>query len=84
MQATEVTPEHLFLGAIAQAGDGVAEVLSTLRMDLEAIRTQAAALVTFPQVRQGDEPSVPLSSEVHACLDWAITFATQETRKDGS
>jgi hypothetical protein len=77
MNAVEVMPEHLFLGVLAQDGDGVAETFSTLRLDQASLRKQLATL--FPphnDVGQGDAWSVPLSREAHACLEWAISFAT--------
>ncbi len=76
MNATEVSPEHLFLGVLAQDGDEVAEAFSTLRLDREVLREQAATL--FPPHRnagKADERNVPLSREAQACLEWAITFA---------
>ncbi len=77
MNAPEVTPEHLFLGVLAQDGDGVAEVFSTLRLEQAVLRKQAAAI--FPShsdAGEGDEKNIPLSREAHACLEWAISFAT--------
>ena len=55
MNAVEVMPEHLFLGVLAQDGDGVAETFSTLRLDQASLRKQLATL--FPphnDVGQGD------------------------------
>lgn len=77
MNAAEVTPEHLFLGVLAQDGDGVAEVFSTLRMEQEALRQQVATI--FPahgDAGERDEQSIPLSSEAQTCLEWASSFAT--------
>ncbi len=77
MNAPEVTPEHLFLGVLAQDGDGVAEVFSTLRLDQAVLRKQAATI--FPShsdAGEGDENQVPLSSEAQTCLEWASYFAT--------
>lgn len=77
MNAVEVTPEHLFLGVLAQDGDGVAETFITLRLDQAVLRKQLATL--FPphnDAGQGDARNVPLSREAHACLEWAISFAT--------
>jgi len=33
MNATEASPEHLYLGVLAQDGDEVTETFSTLRLD---------------------------------------------------
>ena len=77
MNAAEVTPEHLFLGVLAQDGDGVAEVFSTLRMEQEVLRQQVATI--FPShgdAGEGDEQHIPLSRETQTCLEWAISFAT--------
>src|SRR6185437_2463376 len=77
MNAVEVMPEHLFLGVLSQDGDGVAEIFRTLRLNQEVLRTQLATL--FPPHKnegQGDARSVPLSREAHACIEWAISFAT--------
>jgi len=77
MNAVEVMPEHLFLGVLAQDGDGVAETFSTLRLDQAVLRKLLATL--FPphnDAGQGDARSILLSREAHACLEWAISFAT--------
>ena len=76
MDAKEVSPEHLFLGVLAQESDEVAEVFSSLRLNQAALREQEATL--FPShsdTGEGDIRSVPLSLEAQACLDWAISFA---------
>ncbi len=77
MNAAEVTPEHLFLGVLAQNGDGVAEVFSTLRLEQEALRQQVATI--FPShgdTGEEDEQAIPLSREAQTCLEWADSFAT--------
>lgn len=77
MNAAEVTPEHLFLGVLAQNDDGVAEVFSTLRLEQEALRQQVATI--FPSrsdAGEGDEKDIPLSREAQTCLEWANSFAT--------
>ncbi|HLJ36048.1 MAG TPA: AAA family ATPase [Ktedonobacteraceae bacterium] len=77
MNAPEVTPEHLFPGVLAQDGDGVTEVFSTLRLDQAILRKQAATI--FPShgdTGEGDEKQIPLSSEAQTCLEWARCFAT--------
>ena len=77
MNVEEVTPEHLFLGILAQDGDGVVETFNMLRLDQEVLRKQAATI--FPSssdTGKGDAKSTPLSKEAQACLEWAISFAT--------
>lgn len=77
MNVEEVTPEHLFLGILAQDGDGVVETFNMLRLDQQVLRKQAATI--FPSsgdTGKGDAKSIPLSKEAQACLDWATSFAT--------
>jgi hypothetical protein len=78
MQAQKVYLEHLLLAILAQDDDETAEVLSRLGMNMQVLRAQVA--VTFgssPPVRSNEQPSLPLTHEAHACLDWAIAFAEQ-------
>src|SRR5438067_8052221 len=47
-------------------------------MNMQMLRAQAA--VTFgssPPVSSNAQPTLPLTHEAHACLDWAIAFAEQ-------
>src|SRR5579872_7005867 len=77
MNVEEVTPEHLFLGVLAQDGDGVVETFSLLRLDQEALRKQAAIIFpSYSDTGQGDARNIPLSKEAQTCLEWAISFAT--------
>jgi len=75
MNATEVHPENLFLGALTQDGDAVVEVLSSLRMDREVLRRQAKIIFPLQDIHEGDARNVSLSNEVQACLEWATAFA---------
>lgn len=78
MQAQKVYLEHLLLAILAQDDEETAEVLSRLGMNMQVLRAQVA--VTFgssPPVRSNEQPSLPLTHEAHACLDWAIAFAEQ-------
>ena len=74
MNATEVTPEHLFLGVLAQNDDGVAETFRALRLDQRMLREQAAILFPLDE-GAGDEKDLLFSQEVQACLEWAASFA---------
>ena len=79
MNATEVSPEHLFLGVLAQDGDGITETFSALRLNQAVLREQATTL--FPShtaATEKGERNVPLSTEAHDCLEWAISFATYQ------
>jgi len=76
MNATEVSPEHLFLGVLAQDDEHLAETFSALRLNQAVLRTQAAtAFPSHRNVEKGDGKDLPLSNEAHACLEWAISFA---------
>ncbi len=79
MNATEVSPEHLFLGVLAQDDEYLAETFSTLRLNQAVLRTRVAtAFPPHTTVRKGDGKDLPLSTEAHACLDWAISFAAYQ------
>jgi len=79
MKADEVFPEHLFLGALAQADTEVEKILDSLGLDLWAIRAQAAETFgIFDNVSQRPEESdLPLSNESMICFEWAIAFAAR-------
>ncbi len=44
MQAQEVYPEHLLLGALVQDDDEAAEVLRRLGMNMQVLRAQVASI----------------------------------------
>lgn len=78
MNATEVFPEHLFLGVLAQENDEVMEAFRSLKLNQAVLREQV--LILFPShtaVRE-DESNVPLSIESHMCMEWAMSFATYQ------
>ncbi len=50
MNVEEVTPEHLFLGILAQDGDGVVETFNMLRLDQEVLRKQATTIFPSPVI----------------------------------
>lgn len=77
MQAPEVYPEHLFLAVLAQDDDGVAKALSSLGLDLRAIRGGVTEIFGAPAHVGSGESDLPLSQEALACIAWAFTFATQ-------
>ena len=80
MNATEVAPEHLFLGVLAQDNEHFAETFSALRLNQAVLRTRVA--IAFPPhtpANKGDGKDLPLSLEAHACLDWAISFAAYQS-----
>ena len=79
INATEVSPEHLFLGVLAQDDEHLAETFSALRLNQAVLRTRVA--IAFPPhtpVNKGDGKDLPLSREAHGCLDWAISFAAYQ------
>src|SRR5437763_16434420 len=79
MQAQEVYPEHLLLGILVQDDDEAAEVLSRLGMNMQALRAQVAVIFGgSTSVNSDTQPTLPLTHEAHACLDWAIAFAEQQ------
>jgi len=75
MDAAEVSPEHLFLGVLAQDDERLAETFSALRLNQAVLRTQVLTAFPHNTVRKGDGKDLPLSKETHACLEWAISFA---------
>src|SRR5205823_4591485 len=78
MQAQEVYPEHLLLGILVQDDDEAAEVLSRLGMNMQVLRGQVAVIFGSSTSASSDvQPTLPLTHEAHACLDWAIAFAEQ-------
>src|SRR5213078_1599349 len=78
MQAQEVYPEHLLLAVLAQGDDEAAEALSRLGMNMQVLRAQVAAIFgSGTSVSSDEQPTLPLTQEAHACLDWAIAFAEQ-------
>src|SRR2546428_6634083 len=78
MQAQEVYPEHLLLGILVQDDDEAAEVLSRLGMNMQVLRAQVAVIFgSSTSVSSDEQPTLPLTQEAHACLDWAIAFAEQ-------
>src|SRR5205823_7762437 len=78
MQAQEVYPEHLLLGILVQDDDEAAEVLSRLGMNMQVLRGQVAVIFgRSTSVSSDEQPTLPLTHEAHACLDWAIPFAAQ-------
>ncbi len=79
MNATEVSPEHLFLGVLAQDDEYLAETFGALRLNQAVLRTRVAT--AFPRHTtgsKGDRKDLPLSKEAHACLDWAFSFAAYQ------
>ena len=78
MQAQEVYPEHLLLGALVQDDDEAAEVLRRLGMNMQVLRAQVASIFGgSASVSSEAHPVLLLTQEAHACLDWAIAFAEQ-------
>ncbi|MFL5591981.1 MAG: AAA family ATPase [Ktedonobacteraceae bacterium] len=78
MQAQEVYPEHLLLGILVQDDDEAAEVLSRLGMNMQVLRGQVTVVFgSSTSVSSDAQPTLPLTQEAHACLDWAISFAEQ-------
>lgn len=78
MQAQEVYPEHLLLGILVQDDDEANEILSRLGMSMHMLRAQVAVIFgDSTSVNSDAQPTLPLTHEAHACLDWAIAFAEQ-------
>ena len=78
MQAQEVHPEHLLLGALAHDDEEAAEVLSRLGMNMQVLRAQLASIFgSSTSVSSEAHPVLPLTQEAHTCLDWAMAFAEQ-------
>ncbi len=76
MNATEVTPEHLFLGVVAQHDEGVTETFQALRLDQRTILEQVAILFpAYEDTQEGGEKDISLSRETQVCLEWATSFA---------
>ncbi len=66
MNATEVSPQYLFLGVLAQNDEHLAETFSALRLNQVVLRTQTAT--AFPSQRnvgKGDGKGLPLSKEAY-------------------
>ena len=79
MEATEVAPEHLFLGVIAQNDDGVSETFRALRLDQRTLLEQIALLFpAYEDVQEGGEKNIVLSRETLVCLEWATSFAMHQ------
>ncbi len=79
MNATEVSPEHLFLGVLTQDDEHLAETFSALRLNQAVLRTRVAtAFPPHSRTSKGDGKDLPLSTEAHACLDWANSFAAYQ------
>src|SRR5437588_5832127 len=78
MQAQKVYLEHLLLAILAQHDDETAEVLNRLGMNIRVLRAQVPAIFgRSTPVSSNEQPTLPLTHEAHACLDWAIAFAEQ-------
>jgi ATP-dependent 26S proteasome regulatory subunit len=77
MQAPEAYPEHLLLGILTQGDDEVANVMSTLGMNIRRLREQAASIINSNLDEDTDVSTISLSQEAQACLDWALSFAEQ-------
>ena len=79
MQAQEVYPEHLLLGILVQNDEEAAEVLSRLGMNMQMLRAQVATIFgsNIPVSSSEERPTLPLTQEAHACLDWSIAFAEE-------
>ncbi len=79
MNATEVLPEHLFLGVLTQDDEQLAETFSALRLNQAVLRTRVANAFPPPHPEsKGDGKDLPLSTEAHTCLDWASSFAAYQ------
>ena len=75
MNATEVSPEHLFLGILAQDNDGITEAFNVLKLNQAMLREQVLTLFPSHTVIREEKSDVPLSPETQTCIDWAISFA---------
>ncbi len=75
MNATEVSPEHLFLGILAQDNDGITEAFNALKLDQAMLREQVLTLFPSHTVVREEKSNVPLSPKTQTCIDGAISFA---------
>jgi len=76
MEAPEVYPEHLLLGVLKQGHDGVAQILSSLGINMQAVRIGMSTVLGPDGYNEPEESIWPLSIDVVECMDWASSFAT--------
>lgn len=76
MDATRVEPEHLLLGIIMHGDDRAMQILSSLGMDVRAVRARVAEISQsrYREVLDGSE--LPLSRDAQECIGWALSFAS--------
>jgi hypothetical protein len=75
MQAPEVYPEHLLLGALRQGDGEVRKILRELGIDPHAISAGLSTVLASDGYHGPDDVNWPLSVDALACLNWASTFA---------
>lgn len=76
MNAPEVYPEHLFLGALRQDDVEVTIGLRDIGLDRQKIQEQATE--TFGNLNfESTQTHLLFSRESLACFEWALSFATQ-------
>src|SRR5437764_10661594 len=76
MNAPEVYPEHLFLGALRQDDVEVTLVLRDIGLDRQKIQEQATE--TFGNLNfESTQTHLLFARESLACFEWALSFATQ-------
>jgi len=76
MNAPEVYPEHLFLGAFRQDDVEVTMVLRDVGLDRQEIQAQARE--AFGNLNyESTQTHLLFSRESLACFEWALSFATQ-------
>ena len=76
MNAPEIYPEHLFLGALRLEDAEVIQVLKYIGFDRQKIQSQVIEI--FGDLDYEDsEHSLALSGEALTCFEWALSFATQ-------
>jgi len=78
MNATEVSPEHLFIGVLAQDDDRITEAFNALKLNQAMLREQMLMMFPSHTATREEENNVPLSTEAQACMEWAISFAAYQ------
>ncbi|HXL37437.1 MAG TPA: AAA family ATPase [Ktedonobacteraceae bacterium] len=76
MNAPEVYPEHLFLGALRQDDVEVTIVLKDIGLDRQKIQAQATEILGNLNY-ESSQTHLLFSRESLACFEWAVSFATQ-------
>jgi SpoVK/Ycf46/Vps4 family AAA+-type ATPase len=79
LEASEITPEHLFLAAIMLDDEKIAETLVHLGMDSQVLRSQAQAVFRAqPLEAVSRNAALLLSQDARDCLLWAASLAAYQ------